>query len=79
MMSASERSESIFECIKVGAEDYLLKPLSRLEVEFIWQHVWRRQQGGGQVPRIFDDEVIDLSSSSRFFHACELVLLQSTV
>lgn len=56
MMSASERSETIFECIKDGAEDYLLKPLKPKEVEYIWQHVWRRQHSAGIVPRLGDEE-----------------------
>lgn len=34
----------MFECIRGGAEDYLLKPVTRKEVQHIWQHVWRRQQ-----------------------------------
>lgn len=56
MMSASERSESMRECIKDGAEDYLLKPLARKEVEYIWQHVWRRRQSAGVVPRLEEEE-----------------------
>lgn len=49
MMSASERSENIFECIRDGAEDYLFKPLGRKEVQYIWQHVWRRRHTFSQV------------------------------
>eukprot|EP00891_Asterochloris_glomerata_P004415 jgi/Astpho2/4415/Aster-00033 len=44
MMSANETNDTVFECIQGGAEDYLLKPLTRKEVQMIWQHVWRRQQ-----------------------------------
>jgi CheY-like chemotaxis protein len=51
MMSANEHAETVFECIRLGAEDYLLKPVGRKEVQHIWQHVWRRQravrEGGG--------------------------------
>lgn len=65
VMSASERSESIFECIKGGAEDYLLKPLKPKEVEYIWQHVWRRQHSAGTVPRLGDDEVRALATGAR--------------
>ena len=43
-MSANETNDTVFECIQGGAEDYLLKPLTRKEVQMIWQHVWRRQQ-----------------------------------
>ncbi len=41
-MSANERSDTVFECIRGGAEDYLLKPVTKKEVQYIWQHVWRR-------------------------------------
>ncbi|EIE20369.1 CheY-like protein, partial [Coccomyxa subellipsoidea C-169] len=44
MMSANERTETVFECIRGGAEDYLLKPVTKKEVQHMWQHVWRRQQ-----------------------------------
>lgn len=42
-MSANEHPDTVFECIRGGAEDYLLKPLTKKEVQYIWQHVWRRQ------------------------------------
>jgi CheY-like chemotaxis protein len=44
VMSANEENDTVFECIRGGAEDYLLKPVTRKEVQHIWQHVWRRQQ-----------------------------------
>lgn len=43
-MSANERHETVLECIQEGAEDYLLKPVTKKVVQCIWQHVWRRQQ-----------------------------------
>ena len=33
----------VFECVKQGAEDYLLKPVTQKEIKQIWQHVWRRR------------------------------------
>lgn len=42
-MSANEQQDTVFECIRAGAEDYLLKPLTKKEVQYIWMHVWRRQ------------------------------------
>ncbi len=63
MMSASESSENIFECIKDGAEDYLFKPLGRKEVEYIWQYVWRRRHTLGApsiVPHMMVGLVRDL-------------------
>ena len=52
VMSANEHSDTVFECIRAGAEDYLLKPVGRKEVQHIWQHVWRRRglAGGRAVP-----------------------------
>ena len=55
MMSANEHADTVFECIRAGAEDYLLKPVARKDVQHIWQHAWRRQTaaaggGGGGVP-----------------------------
>lgn len=50
-MSANEHSDTVFECIRAGAEDYLLKPLTKKEVQYIWQHVWRRKhQPAGRIP-----------------------------
>lgn len=58
-MSANERTETVFECIRGGAEDYLLKPVTRKEVQHMWQHVWRRQQHQNalRVPHFCPEEV----------------------
>lgn len=45
-MSANEHTDTVFECIQRGAEDYLLKPVTKKEVQYICQHVWRRQREG---------------------------------
>ena len=45
-MSANEHTDTVFECIRRGAEDYLLKPVTKKEVQYICQHVWRRQKEG---------------------------------
>ena len=44
MMSANEHKDTVFECISRGAEDYLLKPVTRKEIQHIWIYVWRRKQ-----------------------------------
>ncbi|KAK9824007.1 hypothetical protein WJX72_006926 [[Myrmecia] bisecta] len=60
MMSANEHTDTVFECIRGGAEDYLLKPITKKEVQYIWQHVWRRQQQAVvRVPHIGPDEADD--------------------
>lgn len=43
MMSALEQTPTVFDCIKRGADDYILKPVTRKEVKYLWQHVWRRK------------------------------------
>ena len=48
----------MFECIRGGAEDYLLKPVTKKEVQHMWQHVWRRQQQNAlRVPHLCPEEV----------------------
>jgi YesN/AraC family two-component response regulator len=32
----------VFEAIRGGAEEYLVKPVTKKEVQNIWQHVWKR-------------------------------------
>ncbi len=62
VMSANERTETVFECIRGGAEDYLLKPVTRKEVQHMWQHVWRRQQQNAlRVPHMCPEEVCPFS------------------
>jgi response regulator of citrate/malate metabolism len=67
-MSANEHTDTVFECIRGGAEDYLLKPVTKKEVQYIWQHVWRRQQQNAmRVPNI-QEEVRHNLSFQRIFH-----------
>jgi DNA-binding NarL/FixJ family response regulator len=42
VMSANERKDAVFEAIRGGAEEYLVKPVTKKEVQNIWQHVWKR-------------------------------------
>lgn len=55
MMSAHEQADTVFECIRGGAEDYLLKPIKKKEVQHIWQHVWRRKTQAQTVPSLHED------------------------
>ena len=41
-MSANQQRETVSECISSGAEDYLVKPVTKREVQNIWTHVMRR-------------------------------------
>ena len=60
MMSANEHSETVFRCIQYGAEDYLLKPVSKKAVKHMWQHVWRKSQllAARAVPRFENGEEV---------------------
>lgn len=42
VMSANEQKDTVFQAIKGGAEEYLVKPVTRKEVQNIWQYVWKR-------------------------------------
>ncbi len=42
VMSANEANACVFEAIKSGAEEYLVKPVTKKEVQNIWQYVWKR-------------------------------------
>lgn len=42
IMSASEETDCIQKCIRGGAEEYLLKPITKKEVQHIWQHVLKK-------------------------------------
>jgi hypothetical protein len=41
-MSANEQKDTVFQAIKGGAEEYLVKPVTKKEVQNIWQYVWKR-------------------------------------
>ena len=51
MMSSNEHAEVVLNCIRLGAEDYLLKPVTKKAVKHMWAHVWRRKQRHQMVPR----------------------------
>ncbi|KAG1653910.1 hypothetical protein FOA52_005211 [Chlamydomonas sp. UWO 241] len=57
MMSANHQHECISECISSGAEDFLVKPVTKKEVQNIWTHVMKRLRPGsaaGDVHLAFD-------------------------
>lgn len=66
MMSAHEQAGTVFECIRRGAEDYLLKPISIKEVRNLWQHVYRRRCG---LKAVCELPAIPPQPSSAFAHA----------
>lgn len=42
VMSANEEKDAVFEAIKGGAEEYLIKPVTKKELQNIWRYVWKR-------------------------------------
>ena len=44
MMSANDQNNTVLECIQNGAADYFLKPVTKKDIQHIWQHVWRRMR-----------------------------------
>ena len=65
MMSSNEHAEVVLNCLRLGAEDYLLKPVTKKAVKHMWAHVWRRKQSNQMVPRfengaeVLDDDEFD--------------------
>lgn len=43
VMSSIEQDETVLECVQGGADEYLVKPVTKKELQHIWQHVWRKQ------------------------------------
>ncbi|CAN6714096.1 unnamed protein product [Malus baccata var. baccata] len=44
MMSAEDEVSTVVKCLKLGAADYLVKPLRTNELLNLWTHMWRRRR-----------------------------------
>ncbi|XP_022738611.1 two-component response regulator-like APRR1 isoform X3 [Durio zibethinus] len=44
MMSAQDEVSIVVKCLRLGAADYLVKPLRTNELLNLWTHMWRRQR-----------------------------------
>jgi hypothetical protein len=52
-MSSIEQDETVLQCVQSGAEEYLVKPVTKKELQHIWQHVWRKQlASAATVPQV---------------------------
>ncbi|KAL4528263.1 hypothetical protein Ndes2437B_g00361 [Nannochloris sp. 'desiccata'] len=51
MMSSIDKGDTVFECVSSGAEEYLVKPVTRKEVQHMWQHVLRKRSALATVPQ----------------------------
>ena len=52
MMSSNEHADVVLNCLRLGAEDYLLKPVTKKAVKHMWAHVWRRKQRQPDGPEV---------------------------
>lgn len=43
-MSAQDEVSTVVKCLKLGAADYLVKPLRTNELLNLWTHMWRRRR-----------------------------------
>ncbi|KAL0309431.1 UNVERIFIED_CONTAM: Two-component response regulator-like APRR1 [Sesamum radiatum] len=51
MMSAEDEVSIVVKCLKLGAADYLVKPLCTNELLNLWTHMWRRRRMLGLVEK----------------------------
>ncbi|PIN23833.1 hypothetical protein CDL12_03435 [Handroanthus impetiginosus] len=51
MMSAQDEVPIVVKCLKLGAADYLVKPLRTNELLNLWTHMWRRRRMLGLVEK----------------------------
>ncbi|KAJ8772983.1 hypothetical protein K2173_028160 [Erythroxylum novogranatense] len=51
MMSAQDEVSVVVKCLRLGAADYLVKPLRTNELLNIWTHMWRRRRMLGFVEK----------------------------
>ena len=51
MMSSIDKDDTVYECVSSGAEEYLVKPVTRKEVQHMWQHVVRKRSTLATVPQ----------------------------
>jgi WD40 repeat protein len=51
MMSSIDKGDTVQECVSSGAEEYLVKPVTRKEVQHMWQHVLRKRSALATVPQ----------------------------
>ncbi|XP_050375675.1 two-component response regulator-like APRR1 [Argentina anserina] len=51
MMSAQDEVSTVVKCLRLGAADYLVKPLRTNELLNLWTHTWRRRHMLGLVEK----------------------------
>ena len=61
-MSAQDEVSIVVKCLRLGAADYLVKPLRTNELLNLWTHMWRRRR---MVP---NDFALFICLKSLLFH-----------
>ncbi|KAF2316063.1 hypothetical protein GH714_040858 [Hevea brasiliensis] len=63
MMSAQDEVPIVVKCLRLGAADYLVKPLRTNELLNLWTHMWRRRRMLGLVEKNILNYEFDLVAS----------------
>ncbi|XWS51160.1 hypothetical protein CRYUN_Cryun12cG0153500 [Craigia yunnanensis] len=63
MMSAQDEVSVVVKCLRLGAADYLVKPLRTNELLNLWTHMWRRRRMLGLAEKNILNYDIDLVAS----------------
>ncbi|KAL5077906.1 hypothetical protein RYX36_016890 [Vicia faba] len=63
MISAQDEASVVVKCLKLGAADYLVKPLRTNELLNLWTHMWRRRRMLGLVEKNMLNYEFDLVAS----------------
>ncbi|XP_014494669.1 two-component response regulator-like APRR1 [Vigna radiata var. radiata] len=63
MMSAQDEVSVVVKCLRLGAADYLVKPLRTNELLNLWTHMWRRRRMLGLVEKNILNYEFDLVAS----------------
>ncbi|KAE9608422.1 hypothetical protein Lal_00030186 [Lupinus albus] len=63
MMSAQDEVSTVVKCLRLGAADYLVKPLRTNELLNLWTHMWRRRRMLGLVEKNILNYDFDLVAS----------------
>ncbi|KAF8396774.1 hypothetical protein HHK36_018406 [Tetracentron sinense] len=63
MMSAQDEVSVVVKCLRLGAADYLVKPLRSNELLNLWTHMWRRRRMLGLAEKNIFNYDLDLVNS----------------
>ncbi|PSC67162.1 two-component response regulator-like APRR3 isoform X1, partial [Micractinium conductrix] len=71
MMSSLDQQETVAAAVQNGAEEYLVKPVTRKEVQHIWQHVWRKRCAAAPVPQLPQEAAAAMAAATAVVAASE--------